>query len=275
MKKNLSSFLKVEGTGNDFLLFEEKAPPTIDANWMARVCARHTGAGADGVIFVWNEASRWHWRFFNGDGSETDLCGNAARCVGRYLQSREPNQKHWNWLGNLGEFTARLESDDRIAVNWPAAKIVKFEVPDDLLQWTVGFNDHGLAMIEWWQVGVPHLVLVNHEVWNIEQRITVNALLRSYPALGEGGANVTWLSMKTFDAVTFERGVEAETLACGSGAMAAFFTLQDFARENGHKDIPHSAKFNFPGGELEVVEENSKKHWLVGSARIVFKGELA
>jgi len=275
MSKMGREFKKVQAAGNDFVLFEETGAAiaqSFSQETIKRLCDRHTGVGADGVIVLWQQDSHWNWRFYNSDGSEADLCGNAARCVGRWFFDKEPEKKEFHWRGNIGNFSARLEADSKISVTWPQTNIVRYDVPEDLLEWVAGFNDHGLAGVYWWNVGVPHLILVNHETWSLEQRLHVNAPLRAFASLGSEGANLTWLSARSMEVVTYERGVESETLACGSGAVAAFLSFQEFCRENKRLPIPESAAFKFPGGVLEVSRQSNSSVWLTGDATVVFTG---
>ena len=140
------------------------------------------------------------------------------------------------------------------------------------MEFLLGFNDRGFAGAYLFDVGVPHLVLINFEVWNEQDRAANGSMLRAHESLGSEGANVTWLSRKTFETVTFERGVEKETLACGSGAMAAFLAMEVMEKEQG--DTPAKKySLRFPGGTLTVFREASKL-WLSGPVRVVFKGEL-
>ena len=271
MRTNSKKFWKIDSTENDFVLLHED-PTIFKGPSIPEICAPHSGVGADGVIFVWKSAQSWNWRFFNSDGSETGVCGNAARAMGLWLLDEMTEKSPAQWTGKIGSFEARRNPSGLIEVTWPVvAKPLK--LPDELVDMLTGFNDHGLASIQRFDVGVPHLVLVNHEVWNFEQRVRINPILRNFVELGPEGANVTWYSNKTGETVTYERGVERETRACGSGALAAFLAFQQFQKDNGHPEIPQERTFQFPGGPL-TVSLNQGRLWLSGPVRRVFSGEF-
>ncbi len=272
----MKKFVKLQASGNDFILFE--VPESFKVNSKTKtlvsgLCDRHFGIGADGVIFLWKKNKGVFWRFFNSDGSETKVCGNATRCVCRYLLS-EKKAKTVEWDGLLGKFLGKKISQQLYSTSWTRLEFdqVNLGVPDDLMELLTGFNDHGLAGAYFVNVGVPHLVLLNHEVWNPEQRFSHNALLRSFPSLGVEGANVTWVSLKTKGCVTFERGVESETLACGSGALAAYYSVKEYRKSNNQMNADSDESFLFPGGLLTVEKDKNGSIWLKGQAMEVFRG---
>jgi diaminopimelate epimerase len=269
------AFCKLNGAGNDFVLFDKDPSKNSNQELQAlvqRVCRLHFGVGADGAVFTWVQGGERHWRYFNSDGSETGVCGNAARCLAYWLsQGPEKNKTEWSWKGLQGTFRARKTAKGPIEVNWPLESKPLLKVPDPVMDAMIAFNDHGLAGVHWIKAGVPHLVLTNHEVWNDQERLASNSSFRFHPTLGKEGANITWLSLKTFDTVTYERGVEAETLACGSGALAAYLAFEALRKDAG--ETPSEATFKFPGGSLSVRREG-KDLWLSGPTELVFKGEL-
>jgi diaminopimelate epimerase len=275
------SFRKYQATGNDFVFFKVGQFPKIDSRFLAAIqslCDRHKGIGADGVIFVTQKRGQFHWRFFNSDGSETPVCGNATRVVAKFIESAV-HKKSQQWKGIWGEFSGKRIGKNCYATSWAnrTTGIKDKKVNDELMDLLTGFNDHGLAGVYWVEVGVPHLVLLNHEVWNPETRIGNSSSLRSHPSLGKEGANVTWVSLKTRDSVTFERGVEAETLACGSGAIAAWFGLRQYIRLNRSEEEYRNSSvqtLKFPGGELVVEEDKNGLIWLRGDVVEVFEGNM-
>lgn len=118
-------------------------------------------------------------------------------------------------------------------------------------------------------------MLLNHEYWAPELRLANGPRLRSHSSLGKEGANVTWISLKNLSACTFERGVEAETQACGSGALAAFLALERYHQEKDPQNTPPPhLDFTFPGGVLGVERDPVHKEtlWLIGKTRLVFEG---
>ncbi len=273
LSKIAKKIWKIEGAGNDFVLIPNKAPTkTQDQIKICNaICRTHTGVGSDGLVFVWKEKGKgWRWEFLNSDGSYSDICGNAARAVGWWLkQVGGKKKKEWSWVGRIGEITARWNTQSKqVAVTWPIPKTEVKVAPESLLYELSGLNDRGFAGAYICQVGIPHIVLLNHENWGVLERNTTNPHLLHHAFFGEQGTNVTWVSLTSMKAVTYERGVECETQACGSGALAAYFALNAFEETEKAK-----RSFHFPGGTLSI-EKWKNKFWLLGPAKIVMKGEL-
>jgi diaminopimelate epimerase len=278
-------FWKVEAAGNDFVFLSENPAPLKASvgELVRRICSRRLGVGADGVVFAWKEGrgpkASWHWRFFNPDGSEAEICGNAARGMAVWLvRTSRVKTRQLRWDSPIGEIRAVIEGKSSARVQWPLSQAGLLEIPEDLLEeLTMGFNDRGLGGAYRISVGNPHLVLLNHDVWNEQDRLASGRKLRSHPSLGPAGANVTWVNLNSstpqsgVSAVTFERGVEAETLACGSGAVAAFLAIESFDREN-RREPSAEKTLAFPGGNLQV-QRRKDGLWLSGPARIVFEGK--
>lgn len=267
-------FYKYSANGNDFVLLENapsKSPESL-RTLIQKLCHRKNGIGADGLIFLWkNKGQKQHqWRFFNRDGSETNLCGNAARAVGDFLRHKSASKKEWQWQGNLGVFRAK-KYKKTVQVQWPLQSTQLTQVSPSIEETLSGFNDRGLAFSAVLQVGVPHLVLINYEVWSPQDRFANNAYLRTHADFGHEGSNVTWLSLKDQSCVTFERGVEEETLACGSGALAAFLAYQEFEKRFHSKNVSEYT-FQFPGGPLRVSQEK-EGFWISGLVQLSFEGK--
>lgn len=277
--KNLSEFWKLEAAGNDFVLYFREAPRTKAQlkRDVIEACKRHFGPGADGAIFVYQKQKKWNWSFYNSDGSETDLCGNAARAVALWIHSvgskltKTRVGREVVWYGRLGEFRARAgRKRDFWEVTWPLKHTEELPVPEALADRAWALNENGLAGLYLFDVGVPHVVLLGFEDWNEDDRVAASMVFRSHPSLGAAGANVTWVQLHDGRTVTFERGVEKETLACGSGALAAFLGLRSYAEKKGESLL--KAELHFPGGTLYLRDEKNV-FWLGGPARIVFRGE--
>ena len=270
-------FEKYQAAANDFIFF--RMPPEKFSlplsEFIARACDRHRGIGADGVVFLFSSRpGQCEWRFFNRDGSETNVCGNAARCVATALMSHsDQSSSSTQWAGKVGLFEGKKISKSIVEVHWPLNASNAQVVSDELLDEISSLNDFGLAALYLVQAGVPHLVVLNHEEWSPEHRITNSPQLRRHPSLGIEGANVTWLSLKNFKTVTFERGVEEETQACGSGAIAAFLAWERWQKDT-DKKLKTSNTFHFPGGDLSVSRDPAKPEnlWLRGEAKRVFRG---
>jgi len=267
---------KMTGSGNDFVMVDGRisAPEDWSAADIRAACARGTGVGADGVVFVLPGSAAGSVRmiYFNSDGSRAAMCGNAALCITR-LATR---------LGLAGADGMRLETDSGTydSRSSPTADMAELHLAPVAPPWEVpqiklaaGEGRLALAM-----VGVPHLVLVVDDVDQVDL-IERGRELRTHPAVGPDGANVNFLSPAAsgdgWRMRTYERGVEAETLACGTGSVAAACALDLWelshlptvihTRSGRHLEVRATRR---PGGDYGDV-------WLIGEARMVFRGVLS
>ncbi len=271
-------FWKMAGAGNDFLVFAGSASVGArESETIRRLCRRGTGVGADGVLFVSeveSAGSRPEVRvdYFNADGGPARFCANGTRCAARFAVLRglatDELLLHTGW----GAIPATVRPDGNVTLRLPGPISVGATVPtfDPSARET---EAHAASLT----VGVPHLVVFCAEGVEVET-LDVAALgppLRRHPALPEG-ANVNFVSVRggsRLSVRTFERGVEAETLSCGSGVVAAAAVA---AAERGL--VPPVAVATRSGSAL-VVDlrlEGSLAHdvTLTGDARLVFEGLL-
>jgi diaminopimelate epimerase len=263
------SFYKMSGSGNDFVFFDVREEPagnleTLEA--IQKVCARGTGVGADGVVFLDRRGDdEISIRYYNSDGSLGELCGNATLCSLRLATE----------LGMVSSDEVRINTDAgvihaRMADGLPEIDLepvteVRPEMPgiprldrEELL---------GFA-----RVGVPHIVIVDRHVESADV-LARGSKIRRDPSLTDG-ANVNFLTEAGPDwrIRTYERGVEGETLACGTGAVAAGILLTRWGRASGPIGLVTRS-----GRRLEVRVTQEASHWkpsLRGPAEIVFTGEL-
>lgn len=252
------SFSKFEGAGNDFILIDDRAArfPIGDALLIQNLCHRRFGIGADGVILLQNDAQAdLRMRIFNSDGSEAEGCGNGVRCLMRFLE-------------DLGWQTKRY----RIAVG---GKILSAEFLGDSISVEMGeisgWKTHSIEgrEIHFVDSGVPHAVWFVSDVEMIPLH-EVGPLLRRHPLFAPRGTNVNIAAIGQDRSVrvrTFERGVEGETLACGTGATAvAAIGAKLFGWDS-------PVRICYPGGDLEIYFDGSlQRIWLAGPARKVFSG---
>lgn len=269
-RKTKIKFWKYQSEGNDFVIVDAtKLNDLKGQRQIATLCNRVRGVGANGLILAKKTKPGWVWDFFNEDGSRADMCGNGAKCFASWLQNHgDPRKKKWTWKSRLGEVQADAGSGGLMWVKWPIAdNAPRCDVIHELGLLVEGLNERGLAYIAAINTGIPHLVLVNHESWTQTDRSALNHELRTHSAFGSAGTNVTWHSLATNESVTFERGVEAETLACGTGAIAIYKALSDM------NSAPTKASFDFPGGTLFVKKDSSGALWLGGKPVEVFYGE--
>jgi diaminopimelate epimerase len=268
-------FYKMTGSGNDFVMFDGRylRAEELTPEWIVALCDRRLGVGADGVALL--EPSRrdgvhFAFHFWNRDGSPGPMCGNGALCATR--------------LATLLEFA---RPDEEVRFSTPAGvhhgRVVEEGAGVEILLpdcpapkaapsvQTVG-GEQSPTLVH---PSVPHLVLRVADVDLVELDLR-GPLLRRDPAIGEGGANVNWVSPKgdgTWRMRTFERGVEGETLACGTGAVASALALdsQNLAE-------PPVRMWTRSGMPLDITWNKSSPDptsiHLRGEGRVVYKGIL-
>lgn len=262
------------GSGNDFVMVDARISPPSD--WtpadVTAVCARGTGLGADGVVFLGPGASPSAVRmtYFNSDGSRAAMCGNAALCSTRLAAHIGlANGREMQLETDAGTFEGRPSGvDGRAELRFaPVAK------PQDTPEIELANGEIRMARTS---VGVPHLLVLVRDLESVPlaQR---GQELRNHPALGPEGANANFLASGPGEGEwrmrTYERGVEGETLACGTGAVAAACALHSW----GLTRLPVSLRTR--SGEILEVRAapkgggaNYEDVWLVGEGRMVFRG---
>jgi len=263
-------FWKMTGSGNDFVFFDETAGDAagLDSPEMiSRICSRTNGVGADGVVFLRHPAGAGaSIRYFNRDGSRGELCGNASLCTTNLAVT----------LGIAPGSGLRFETD----IGAISARMVGTEPQIDLQPARGTRPDAGIPLaagerrIGFTNTGVPHLVVLVDSV-DAVPLAERGAELRNHPSL-EAGANVNFLSPNQtgqWRMRTYERGVEAETLACGTGAAACGVLLQAWTMTSG----PQVSILTSSGRPLTVtltIEGEQTRPSLQGEGRIVFSGVL-
>jgi len=263
------TFYKMSGSGNDFVMIDAMSEPPgslAQAAVVQALCARATGIGADGVVFL--EPSRqadYRMTYLNSDGSRADLCGNASLCSARLATE----------LGVVRSGEFRVETDAGVLgarllhgtpeVDLQAVQDIRPRLPFRL--------ERGERWIGFALAGVPHLVVCVDDVRTVDL-VGRGRPLRHEPSL-PNGANVNFVSGDGAGGWlirTFERGVEGETLACGTGAVATAILL----REAG--EAPEQISLTTRSGErLRVRLNQVDGGWrpsLSGQARLVFTGHL-
>lgn len=215
--KRLLSFSKYSGCGNDFVLVDNRSSffPLTNGLLIRRLCDRQCGIGADGVILLENsQMGDFRMRIFNSDGSEAEMCGNGLRCLGRFLEDLAIQGKNFliEVMGRL--FPLTLHSKNiQICMGPPKIAIYHQTL-------SMGFDSFSFDFLN---TGVPHVVIFvdNLEAIDLDK---IGPKIRHHERFAPQGTNVNFVSTKTEKALsirTFERGVEQETLACGTGSTAA------------------------------------------------------
>ena len=265
MRLSQQTFWKMTGSGNDFVFFDTRSLPSgglETAEAIGALCDRRRGVGADGVVFLENDPEhRYGMRYFNRDGSLAEFCGNASLCsvtLAAELGIVEPGES-FSFRTSSGPIPGRFGPRGP-EVGMPAVLDADpaFETPLAAGERRIGFA----------RVGVPHLVVACADVEEVDVEGRGRAL-RSLPSL-RAGANVNFVSRRGPDWTyrTYERGVEEETLACGSGSVATAAMLMTWDGESGPLRL-----ITRSGAPLTVTFENGMPT-LSGEGRLVFEGRL-
>ena len=264
-------FLKIVAAGNDFV-FVNAIASTLSEDRVKKLCDRHFGIGSDGLVAYWQGPNQeWSWNFWNPDGSPARVCGNAARSLGSLLLKKSPALNEVRWRGTQGEFAARRISShaehSQTEVTWELKPENIFDRrPEAKTRVDSIVRALKPSWVAAWNSGVPHLVLAFDRLPAKSMRLAVSPQLRDLAEWGPDGANVTWLDLSSHNIVTFERGVEGETLACGSGGLAAAIALET-------ENTPGPWTLHFPGGTLGVRRDGGRL-WQSGPVELVFEGVL-
>jgi diaminopimelate epimerase len=258
------------GTGNDFVVFDSTggaAAHLENAETIKSLSARGTGIGSDGVVFAEKFGKGdVRMRYYNSDGSEATLCGNASLCTTRLAVELGFAQ-----AGGFVLHTAAGPLRARIRDNLPEVDLDPVtEVRPDARD--LGIR-RGESRLGYARVGVPHVVVEIREIEeaDVERR---GQELRNHPSLADG-ANVNFVARRhdgSFTYRTFERGVEGETLACGTGAVATAIMLSDWGESS-----RETVLWTRSGLPLTVSLKRDGDTWvpsLRGEGRIVFEGEI-
>jgi diaminopimelate epimerase len=260
-------FTKMHGAGNDFVVVDHREPflPAERRALFASWCDRRRGIGADGVLLLERDPEHhFAMRYHNADGGAADFCGNGARCLARFALERGLGERgEVRFRSDAGVMRARALADGRIALAF--GRVTGGE-PATLA--AAGRSFTGRRIV----AGVPHLVIPVPDVAAVPLAAWAPPL-RAHAALGPGGANVDFVARLADGRIamrTWERGVEGETLACGSGAMAtALWGVLEGS-------VP-PVTVRTAGGDDLVVEfaerPGGREATLVGPAVSVFTGE--
>jgi len=263
-------FWKMSGSGNDFILIdnrEGRVRPEEMSRIVKRACRRRESVGADGVIFVVpSERADFAWRFFNADGGEAEMCGNGGRCVARFAHLKGIAGPEMTFETLAGPISAEVRG-----------RVVKVRMPRPSgLQLDVDLPlGEGWHSVDFVNTGVPHVVVRVDDL----ERVLVNETgrwIRQHDLFAPAGTNANFIRItgpQDLEIRTYERGVEDETLACGTGSMAAALVSAD----RGLVDSP--VRVRTRSGEELVIhssdgEDGAAEVWLEGSTSIVYRGEL-
>lgn len=255
-------FVKYHGAGNDFIMIDDRTghiQPLITETWIERVCDRHFGIGADGLIMLQSgsNGADFFMKYYNADGRESTFCGNGGRCIVAFASQLNIHQGECNFSAKDGIHHAKIQGNE---IELSMTDVTKIETIDESTY--VLFT------------GSPHYVTFVNNVNDINVTEEGRSI-RNSPAFIAEGINVNFLESSGSNKIhirTYERGVEDETLACGTGVVAA--AIANAFRSN---DLSNESVVITSGGSLRVHFTRSGNDQftgikLIGPAQEIFQG---
>lgn len=258
-------FSKYSATGNDFVMIDNRSGSydTGAKNFWQKICHRRFGIGADGVIFLEkSEAHDFRMKYLNADGNEVSMCGNGTRALSHfYTQLLNETSGHYSFETKNGIYTSKVSNKFAVVEMTEYYDIQKIDLS--------AFKEKTKAIDFYYSnTGVPHAIFLvddvsKIDVFNLGREIRNNKIFSD-------GVNVNFISFEGSDVYvrTYERGVEDETLSCGTGITAAVRFLWDKKLIN-HNKVDVTAL----GGRLSVIKDDGKV-FFGGEVDKIFEGEL-
>jgi len=260
----LVPFVKMSGSGNDFVVIDNrKLNIGVTPSWIKKVCHRRFGVGADGVLMVENsQIADFEMKAFNSDGSECEMCGNGARCIAQYAYLKGIASSKMQFETLVGLVEAEI-INKKVKVKLLDPKDIKLNLKIDT---------HCIHFVN---MGVPHTVLFVDEIDRIDV-IELGKEFRFHDYFQPQGTNVNFVEVMNNSQIkirTYERGVENETLACGTGSAASVCIAALLNRANSPVDVITK------GGEIIKVyfdKDGTRiiNLYIEGNADIIFEGKL-
>lgn len=265
-KKVRFEFTKMVASGNDFIVFDNRRFNLKNGSEIAaQLCARTEAIGADGLIFIEkSKRADFKMRIFNPDGSEAEMCGNGLRCAALFKGKKKATVETL-----AGFLESELKDNGQIRVKMTEPKNLQLNVNLDI--------DGNIYQVNSINPGVPHAIYFVEDLEAINVKL-LGRLIRYHRNFQPEGRNVDFVKIidsENLKIRTYERGVEAETLACGTGSVAAVLIYHHkFVGTSGSYLVNVTTKseeilkvyFDYQNNQFENV-------WLEGRARIVYKGE--
>lgn len=259
---NTISFYKYQGTGNDFILIDQRETQYLtraDVDGIAHLCDRRFGIGADGLILLQHlEGYDFEMIYFNADGRESSMCGNGGRCIVAFAKQLGMIENKTHFLAIDGEHEAIIRSDGWVELKMSDVKSVE--------------NGSDFYYLN---TGSPHYITFVEDVKSVNV-FEEGRAIRYNDRFKNEGTNVNFVEPTDtgITVATYERGVEDETFSCGTGVTAAAIAYYLKSENKVETSVPIQVK----GGKLEVrFEPNGegfKNIWLCGPAELVFEGRI-
>jgi len=269
---NKIPFMKLSGAGNDFVIINNlnRVVDSTDSefmNFVMKVCQRRMSVGADGVLLVEPiDDVDFRMRYFNADGGEVETCGNGARCISKFAYLNGIVSEQMRFLTNAGVYEAEVVGEN-VKVRMSDPTDIRINVP---LRLEDGVHNVGFA-----NSGVPHVVffvedLQATDVFDLGQQT------RYHNDFKPAGTNANFIrihSQELIEIRTYERGVENETLACGTGSIASAIVSATLGEVKSPVSVKTASgvvlKIHF-----DLENDEVKNVYLEGDARVIFAGEL-
>jgi len=262
-------FWKMNGTGNDFIVADNRdgaVPEAQLAEFAARFCPRRTAVGADGVLLVEpppESGFDFRMRYLNADGSEAGMCGNGARCIAVFARAIGAAGEEMRFMAGAGPVGARITEMGAI-----------IDMPEPTAPQELSIPVAGRKLDLWFlSTGVPHAVIAVKDAYDVNV-VSLGRAIRYHQAFLPAGANANFMTRRGSGIIirTYERGVEGETLACGTGAAASALVAHRLWK------LPSPVEVEVQGGRLRIhfkVEGGEfSKLRLEGPAQTAYRGEL-
>lgn len=262
-------FQKAVATGNDFIIIDGRSRPAVSrpSEFAKKVCDRKRSVGADGLLVIErSNKADFKMRIFNPDGSEAEMCGNGSRCIALYAAAKKIT-KHEMTIDTLAGILSASVKKDVVKVRLPDPKDIRWN-----LCLTINKCPYKLNFIN---IGVPHVIHFVEDLDNVDVK-NLGSEIRYHKEFSPAGANADFVKVAGRDRIkirTYERGVEDETLACGTGAVASAI----IAAESEKSGSPITVETR--GGEklkvyFKLADGSFSNVYLEGKAKLVYEGVI-
>lgn len=269
-KQDALAFSKMAGGGNDFVVIDNRVAKIADGSDLARrICTRALSVGGDGLILVDSSArATFKMRYYNSDGSLGAFCGNGTRCAARFAFLNVIAGRKMTIETDAGIVGAEIGEGGQVTIALPPPYSFRPQRPLPIGERLI----RGSSIL----VGVPHYVVFLHgDLWN-QDIAPLGRAIRRHPDLLPDGANVNFVVVRdehSIEVRTYERGVEAETLSCGSGVVASSVTSALFGKVKSpvavltRSGVSYEVTFEIRDGHADEVR-------LRGDARLIYRATI-
>lgn len=263
------SFAKYVGCGNDFVIFDNRKDlfPHHNSTLIQALCHRQWGIGADGLILLeCSKQADFRMRIFNADGHEAEMCGNGIRCLMKFLQSLGITHTTYR-IETMKKTLTLSHQGTQVCVEMGNPSEIRWNIPLPFKQ-----DLHAAHFLE---TGVPHVVIFVSNL-ELDEWKELGPFIRHHPLFAPKGTNVNlarYISPNRIEIRTYERGVESETLACGTGATAAALATAYLYQLNGPIQVRtrsgEAIEINY-----QLKDQNFSSVTMTGPAYCTYKGEI-